>query len=267
VVNFVLSFVQLRNVLTPTPEWWQTLTWLRRKTPEPLGDAAAWTRFTPAIRPGTFPYPPQAYGVVVWWDFGYWVEYIARRIPSSNGTQAGVAETARFYLESNAAAAMQTLDRLGARYVIVDPQVGGADRGTAFNAIAPWIGRNPLRYDQVFMDQGQEVRVYLPTYYRSMAFRLYIFEGQAGKAQGALYAIHTHEEQVRRSTYRVIDFKRRFATEQEARNFAHGPQEADFVIGGFESNKSCVPVDAVPGLRLAYSSGGPRAVKVFERVK
>jgi asparagine N-glycosylation enzyme membrane subunit Stt3 len=267
-VNFLLSVVQLNTYLTPTPEWWKALHWLRLKTPEPLGEAAAWTNYYPALPAGTpFRYPPGAYGVAVWWDFGYWVEYIARRIPSSNGTQAGVNDTARFYLESNADTAMRTLDKMGSRYVLVDPQVGGAEHGTAFLSMPPWIGRNGRNYVQIMSEKGVEVRIYLPTYYRSMAVRLYLFDGQPGKAASPLYAIHSHEEHVGRSVYRAIDFKRRFATEKEAQDFARGPQQDDFVIGGYDAKQSCVDVDGVPGLQLAYSSGGPRAVKVFERVK
>jgi len=37
-----------------------------------------------------FQYPDTAYGNMSWWDYGYWIEVIGRKIPNANPFQAGI---------------------------------------------------------------------------------------------------------------------------------------------------------------------------------
>jgi hypothetical protein len=187
-------------------------------------------------------------------------------MPTSNGTQAGAVETAKFYAETDPQAALQALDRLGSRYVVVDPQIGG---GPLFKSIPPWIGRDMHEYEQLLLegDLQTPVRIYLPSYFRSMAVRLYLFDGQPQEALSRLFVIHTHQAGRGSATIRVIDSIRPVSTEQEARDYARDQPPEDLVIGGIEPKVTCVPLEGLPGLRLAYSSDSPDTVKVFERVR
>jgi dolichyl-diphosphooligosaccharide--protein glycosyltransferase len=158
--NVPRALKDLQMTTAPSPGWRGALDWLRTQSPEPLGEAAAWTGLYPALASGEqFRYPQQAYSVAVWWDYGYWVEYLARRIPSSNGTQAGVEQTARFYAEIDPANAMARLDRLGARYVVVDPSVGGGGDNSIFLSILESGGRPMKLYMRIFLQGGRPMIV------------------------------------------------------------------------------------------------------------
>src|SRR5579871_368605 len=267
-INLILGIVQLNTVITPTEDWWKALKWLRAETPEPMGDPAAWTRLTMAPPPGgSFPYPASAYSVAVWWDYGYWVEYIARRMPSSNGTQSGVVATGTFYLADDPGTAMRALDRMNAHYVIVDPQIGGADAGSALMSVPNWVHKNSGQFERLFIRQGKQSRVFLPAFYRTMAVRLYFHDGHAAPPAAGVYAIHSHEVTTLRGTYREIDYERKFSSEKDAEAFARGPQQDDYLVGCFDARKNCVGVDEVPGLKLVFATKGAHPVKIFERVK
>jgi oligosaccharyl transferase (archaeosortase A-associated) len=263
--NLPRAWKELQLTTAPTPGWHAALDWLRMQSPEPLGDAAAWTARYPALESGRqFSYPQQAYSVAVWWDFGYWVEYLARRIPSSNGTQAGVEQTARFYAEIDAANAMARLDRMGSRYVVVDPSVGGGGDNSIFLSILEAGGRPVKPYMRIFLQDGRPVIVYLPSYYQSMAARLYLYDGKPTAATAGAWLIHGRN--LPGQMYPTIDLVRQFPSQQEARDFQQGKPPQDYIIGGLDPSASFIPLDGVPGLRLVYTSGG-RSVKVFERVK
>src|SRR5204863_7481398 len=67
--------------------------------------------------------PRAAYGVMNWWDHGYWIVAVARRVPVSNATQAGAATASRFFgalTENDGSAVMR---RAGARYVVAAPGI------------------------------------------------------------------------------------------------------------------------------------------------
>src|SRR5207247_2300774 len=128
------------------------LDWLRRQTPEPFGTEAAWNDYHPALPEGTeFGYPPGVYSVLVWWDFGYWVEYLGRRIPTSNGTQAGARDTAAFYTDGDPDSALRELDRLGARYVLLEPLLSVEGTSSRLPAILNWAERPLADYMRIYV--------------------------------------------------------------------------------------------------------------------
>jgi oligosaccharyl transferase (archaeosortase A-associated) len=270
--NVPLSMRGLRAATYPSPEWRQALEWLRTQSPEPMGDAGAWTKLYPAQAAGeAFPYPPQAYSVAVWWDFGYWVEYLARRMPSSNGTQAGAESTARFFTEIDPAAALRELDQMGSRYILADGFNSAGSPAWFFLNMLQWAGRPGPQYVQFFSGHvadpasvGGLVTLYSPSYYSSMAVRLYLSDAQPAPAKGALWVIHAHP--VAGRMLPVIDFSQRFSSPQEALDFVRGRPLQEYSVGGLDPTASCIPLDGVPSLRLVFSSGGPAAIKVFERV-
>jgi dolichyl-diphosphooligosaccharide--protein glycosyltransferase len=171
----------------PDPDWWDAMDWLRANSPEPMGEASAWYRLWPAVRPGqTFRYPDSAYSIIVPWDKGSWVTAIARRIPAANGAADSAPETARFLTDTLPEEAARDAARIGARYAVTDPETVTL----ALPSMVRAAGRRIEEYSRVLHvvgDDGRDrrLRVYLPAFYRSMGARLYLFDGRRASSDGA----------------------------------------------------------------------------------
>ena len=265
-----------------TEDWRSAMRWLRENTPEPLGDPEAFLRYYPRLEPGqSFAYPPGAYGVMVWWDRGYWVLARGRRAPVSNGTQNGAHEAARFFTSTQPAEALAMAAELGARYVIVDPAIPAAPYGAAgpgnsqFRAMTGWTDR-PLRdfiglYNLPLEGGGaQPVIVFYPEYFRSMASRLYLHDGRDYEPRQATTVFALREGE----GLKTISSQRTFGTYEQARRYMDARPDQNLLLGTMDPYKSCVPLEAVEGLSLVFNSrlgpvvgkdGKIRAVKIFER--
>jgi dolichyl-diphosphooligosaccharide--protein glycosyltransferase len=170
-------------------EWRMAMAWLRQETPEPLGDAQAFHRYYPRLATGGwFAYPQGVYGVLAWWDFGYWVLAEGRRPPIANGTQRGAVQAAAFFTSQDLQDAAARLDALGARYVVVDNSmplipIGSTGFGAGlFNGMLGWTGGKLGDYAGFYdlpKDGGgsERILIFYPQYYRSMAMRLYLHDG------------------------------------------------------------------------------------------
>ena len=156
---------------------------------------------------------------------------------------------------------------MGSRYVLVDDKMG-FDRPliSTLPVIINWAGHPEKDYFRGYVLDGRPVLFYLPAFYRSMATRLLLFDGKPAAA-AETWVIHATPMRLRSGRMtRRIDFQRRFASEQEARRFLGNDTREEYALGSFNPRSSCVAVDGVPGLRLAYATGKP-AVKIFERIK
>jgi oligosaccharyl transferase (archaeosortase A-associated) len=279
--NLVAAVPQMKISAGPGSDWRQALDWLRDHSPEPMNDAAAYFKRFPALRAGqSFDYPPSAYSVAVWWDFGYWVESIARRMPSSNGTQAGATVTARLLTDTSAEDARITVSELGARYIVLDPTVALFDRlgRSQFTNVLIWSRRFGGQYLRLFFSNEngslRPVVFYLPDFYRSMAVRLYTFDGKPARPQ-SVWVVSSRPYSSRGGLIDVIQQAREFGTEQEAREFIAQHPEDTLTLGGMDPSKTCVELEAVPDFREVFSSDtrtpemgrAIRGVKVFEIVR
>lgn len=117
-----------------TKEWYEALIWLKTNTPDPQGskiqkDFNYKNGFYPIPRQlgNKYSYPSSAYGVVIWWDHGHQLTYIAERIPNANPFQEGIIEeknpnigVAPFFTALDESTAVQNLDAMGSRYIVVD---------------------------------------------------------------------------------------------------------------------------------------------------
>ena len=114
---------------------------------------------------------------------------------------------------------------------------------------------------------GKKQVIFLPEYYRMMAVRLYLFDGQAvAKGQKIqLFELHPGDEG-------SFDWTFEFQTEEAARDYIAANPERKFLWGGLDPSIACAPVEALPWAKLRYSSDPLpvsrerliRAVKVFE---
>ncbi len=272
-VNLPWAPGQMRTDQGVDADWRQALTWLRWNSPEPFADAGAWSRYYARDSRAD-----AASGVAVWWEHGYAVEQIARRVPMSNGTQSGADDMARFFTETTPEAAVGWLRRAGARYVIVDPTTplfAGANR-SRFPSQLQMLGRNLEDYVQVLVQRTPQgaryLPVYLPTYYQTMAARLYLADGEAVPGTGP-WVFETQRFQTRDGKpAELIVSSRHFGSEAEAGSYLVEHRSRRLTYGCLDPGKSCVALPAVNGLKRVFSSDplpvSPerrvRSVKIFQ---
>ena len=256
-------------------DWSAALHWLRDHSPEPLPETD-WYAYYPASGPA----PRASYGVAMWWDYGYALEQVAHRIPMSNGTQAGAEDMARLFTETIPEAGVRWLRQTGARYVMVDSNtpffLGGNE--SRFPQQVKMLGRNLGAYVQLLVqrtDQGaRPIAVYLPTYYQTMGARLYLNDGKAVTGDGPWIFETVPTPTNNGGTVELIVSGHHYTDEADAARYLMQHPRGRFTVGCMDPGRSCVPVPAVDGLQLVYSSDprpivkgrAVRAVKIFEVV-
>ena len=177
----------------PSGQWMESLLWMRYYTPDPGLDY--YENYERPAEGELYQYPDTAYGVMSWWDFGHWIETIARRIPNANPFQQGIGGrrvsleeenkpgAAPFYTaasEEEATAVLEAIhpdpEKAGARYVISD----GYMTTESFGAIPAWTLDDEGYYQQFWMGNGF-YSIYSMRYYNSMMARLHLMDGNGLK--------------------------------------------------------------------------------------
>jgi len=260
----------------PPAEWVEALQWLRENTPAP---------FPGVTEPAQGDTP--AYGVASWWDYGYWILGIGHRPPCANPTQAGSVEMGRFLLETDPEAGLARLAELGAGYVIVDgdlplwsPSSSGAVAGKVA-AVMAWAGVSEGRFVDTLWQPGQDGRlrpqlIYTPEYYRTMMARLYLFGGEAFEPTDSTWIVQVEPVDVPQmgTAERIVSMDRVGSWAEAQAHMETLPAGTGRVVG-LDPFRSCVPLEATPGLRRVFDSTGSKitgegvdlpAVRVFEIV-
>ncbi|MGD1071594.1 MAG: STT3 domain-containing protein [Bryobacteraceae bacterium] len=271
-----VGFAQTRRGGGPDPDWWAALEWMRWKTPEPIGDRRAWYGLWPRLKPGAvFTYPASAYGIIALWDRGWWISGIARRIPAANGGGSGAVETARFLTETYPEEALRIMRSRGARYAVIEP----GSVTTRLPALVAAAGRRIDDYSRIFNvlvpgGKSIRVRVYLPAFYRSMAARLYLFEGRRIESRTHGVQVYLTESVLSDAGVyeETVSSVRSFASEKEAEQWiALHPMEAARLVSA-DPTLSCVDLDEISWLKPVFVSRQERvvgyrqpvAVRIFE---
>jgi hypothetical protein len=260
-------------------DWYDALTWLESRTPEPFGTADAYYRTDLATRVDS----AGAYGVLALWDYGYSIIRLARRVPSSNPRQTQVKEVASFLLSETPAEASAVLDELRSRYVVVDEllQAVIVDRGGAFASIARAGERRPTDYCEAFEVPRNKLpaltQLYcFPGYYRTMAVRLYVFGGQAAVPSSVTAISWTEPAGSARPLKRLVR-QAAFGSYEEAKRFiAERPSERWAIVSA-DPLITCVPLDALADYAPVFRSfgrqptrtgaEGPPAVQIYEYLR
>ena len=171
------------------PDWRESLDWMGNNTPE------TGVNYTTIYNPQTFQYPPEAYGVMSWWDYGHMITYIAKRIPNANPFQQGVvgpAGSANFFMSISEDEGNQVLDRAKTRYIITDIEM---DTGK-FWAMATWYNASAaaspyqmtlLTPEQNNSNSYESVLLNTQQYYLTMISRLHNFDGSLTIPSSAYY--------------------------------------------------------------------------------
>ena len=168
---------QARYAGGPNTPWYNSLEWMRYNTPDP-----GLSYYGPYERPPPgepYPHPDTAYAVMSWWDYGFWIENIARRIPNANPFQAGIGGgkshapgASTFFTAYTEDKADMIADTLGTRYVVSDVEMATGK----FYAITAWAG-DTEGYWQTVQTSGGPQNFPSMRYYDSMEGRLHIFDG------------------------------------------------------------------------------------------
>ncbi|MGE3275417.1 MAG: STT3 domain-containing protein [Vicinamibacterales bacterium] len=230
----------------PDAAWRDALDWMRTHTPDPYDDPEAYL-----ARYGSASDAPAArYGVMVWWDYAWWVSRVARRPPVTNPTQVAVKEAGRFYTATDEAGAVAVLRERHAAYVIVDRSMpmsvatAGRPQASQLELMVRWAERDPQAYYRVYRQRGQPVFVYSADYYRTMAIRLFAYGGRPYEPVDSTWAIRTEGDEIRDA--------RRFRTHADGQAFV--AQTPGWRIAGLHPLLSPVPVEGVPAFSREFAS-------------
>jgi oligosaccharyl transferase (archaeosortase A-associated) len=266
----VIAYPMAKNNLGLSSGYRASLEWLRRNTPQPFGaDDYYYARY----RAGDTPRP--AYTVMAWWDYGYEIIRLGRRVPVANPTQSGADIAGRFFTALDEGEAVKVLDQTHSRYVITHAEVpilprGGLVQGK-FETLAAWAGNDIAQYWETFLTKDPQgglgpLVLFHPAYYRTMVVRLYVFGAQAVVPNDSTYVITYAERPNPDGTKgKEILESRRFKTYEAAVAWIDRMGHTGRTIVGLDPKQTPVPLEALTRFRLVHESPDPPpAVRIFE---
>ncbi|MFH0768592.1 MAG: oligosaccharyl transferase, archaeosortase A system-associated [Chloroflexota bacterium] len=234
----------------PSDAWCESLSWLRDNTADPFGDPD----FYYSLYSTPFKYSETAYGVAAWWDYGYWVVRIGRRLPVCDPGGGAREMVARFFTSQDEASANKILSELKSKYVIIDRTT----ITTKFYAMAIYAGSTKENFFDVYYErEGSRLTpwiFYHPDYYRSLAVRLYNFDGEQVNPERAI--VVSYEEKVDRTgvCYKEITDIQTFSSYEEVAAYVAKQTSGTYKIVSPTPFDSPVPLEALKHYRLVYSS-------------
>ena len=177
---------------------------------------------------------------------------IARRIPHSSpgSSPEARANTARLFLSADEESAKPIIEEMGGNYIIID----NLTTLNKFSAIAQWAGMPRTHYYDYYLIPQEDNRVarvllYHPEYYRSLAVRLYNFDGQAAVPTDSIVISYEESEQGK-----LITFAEVFPSYEEAATFISNQKSDEFRIVGRHPFNSPVPLATLEQYKSIYFS-------------
>ena len=289
---FVPNLYAAANVASSTgisPDWKEALDWMRTSTKEPFGDPAFfYARYDRQQFGKDYRYPPSAYTVMAWWDYGYWIVDVARRIPVTNPTQGNAAAAADIFLAQSEREALPLLQAWRTRYVVVDellPLFSSSGTGAAtvmvgdYPQFFQYSKRNQADYLLLAYEANADGTptpkvFYRPAYYRSLVIRLFLFGGKAVDGQnGATILSLRRKEFARGKYYQEVVGTRRYESAREALAAEAACQDQGCVLVSDNPLISCAELEPLQQFRPVFSSTtsvlgfgntGRKSVQVYE---
>jgi oligosaccharyl transferase (archaeosortase A-associated) len=273
--------------------WYSSLLWLKDNSPEPFGDPNFYYELYPPRN--EFEYPDTAYGVLSWWDYGYFIMQIAHRIPNANPGGGYRELVGSFFVSQNESSANMIADELGSKYVVIDYQMATSK----FYAMVDYSGGNESGFFRVYYvpissNALQPVALYYPAYYNSTVARLYDFNGEAAvpSANSTIaisWQLKTGGELLNGgytmivsggiatpvnagARYNVIAGYRFLSSYKEAEAYVSTQQSGNYDIGGLSPFATIVPLEKLDSYELVHPSEATvtlagqtlPSVKIFE---
>lgn len=280
VPNIRVAQAQARSegaLLVPSRGWYSALTWLKDNTADPFDNPDYYYRLYQLPSAGeAYQFPESAYGVIAWWDYGYWITRIAHRLPATNPGQPleNTVKVADFFLSQNESSAQAIVLDFNSHYVIVDRSLPVSK----FASVIGWAGKekNEFFEDYALSLPGVSprlVRYYYPAYYQAMCIRLYNFNGNAVTPRKTTVISFTEKFNAKGKPYKQINSTHSFATYAEAAEYIAGQQSTDCRIVGDSPYNSPIPLEALQDYKPVYASGAgspqidmgsASEVKIFE---
>ena len=263
-------------VFAPDDAWCESLSWLKENTADPFGNPDFYYELCePPPQGEDYKYPDSAYGVMAWWDYGHWITRISHRLPNHAPGGGRSAAVARCFIAQDEASADEIVDKLDSRYVIIDH----ATATTKFYALATWAGSSKQNFYDVY-HQPQEGRLvpvvlFYPEYYRSLATRLYNFDGSSVAPQSPTVISYQERIGPEGEPYKEITSLQSFPSYEAATNYIATQESDNYRIVGTDPFISPVPLKALEHYQLIYSSdssimqpniGRISLVKIFEYI-
>ncbi len=236
--------------------WHEALTWMKTNTPEPFGDADFYYSLYNTPVDDEYDYPDSAYGVLSWWPYGHIITQVAHRIPNANPHQAGASGVAHYLLNQDDERATRSINRLGARYLMIDITMALPDNPymTRFPNIATWAGNDVYDYADVYYrkngDKWEGIILYYPEYYRSMMVRLYNFNGAEVRPTSSTVISYNTV-----SGKKLIQSMEVFPTYREAMDYIDSQTTGNFRIVGTNPLASPVPLAKMEHYQRVYQTG------------
>lgn len=287
-VLMIISFVLIPNFLiakqftnplegTLTPSWEQALLWLKSNSDEPFKDPdyyhANYNKLM--LEPN--------YSVMSWWDYGYWIIYIAHRVPVSNPGSNRRTDSAVFMTTTDNDGAINLLQQTRSRYIIIDYQMV-TGKFTAMPTYAKsaeielkvlsGLGETVHDYIELYSvgdyyqkEEGgiTHVNVFYPDYYKSMVVRLYNFNGQVVKSPGCPVIIYKNENGTR-WIQKIMDTPSYNQALQYTKDNPL-PESEFYAVGGTDPFLPCLDLEAVRDIKPLKGFGGADLSFISQRVK
>jgi dolichyl-diphosphooligosaccharide--protein glycosyltransferase len=268
------------DTIRMNPDWKESLDWMGNNTPD------TGVNYT-TIYPQTFQYPPEAYGVMSWWDYGHMITYIAKRIPNANPFQSGVVGptgSANFFVSTSEDKGNQVLDNAKTRYIITDIEM---DTGK-FWAMATWynasVAASPYQMTLLAPTQDnstsyESVLLNTQQYYLTMISRLHNFDGSLTTPTSAYYVEYADPTISKVSLPVITGAEATNATDAVSHAAEYNLKAPAGYHAAALSSAITLPIETVPALRhyrLVHESpsnvfnsktNDVKYVKVFEYVK
>lgn len=260
------SLLVARSPSGPEVDWYDALTWLRANSPEPFGDPSYYGAIYPAAGSPGARLP--SYSVMSWWDYGYWITEIGRRVPVSNPTQTGAEAAGLFFTSTGEVEATRLARQFHVRYVVTDnwmpfiqPRHFDVPLGK-FGAMVLWAGKPLSRFFELCRYHDPQtgwrmVPVYYPDYFRSLCVRLEVYDGRGVQPLPPFW-VASFEAAGSPSTgkFRTISGFHRFDTLSAARlyiQYARATGEDSRLVSP-NPLMSCVPLAPLSNYKLIYQS-------------
>jgi oligosaccharyl transferase (archaeosortase A-associated) len=236
--------------------WYSSLLWLKDNdnSPDPFEDFDD-PDFYYELYETPFHYPETAYGVMSWWDYGYFIMQISHRIPNSNPGQANADKAGLFFTAQNESSAQEVVARykLNSEYVVID----SAMPITKFYAMVEWAGGDVDDFYELYYlpteEGGQLIPLYYPAYYQSTVVRLYNFDSEAVTSTQPI-VISYQEKEYRGEKYKEITSGQYFSSYEDAQAYVAAQTSGNYEIVGETPFISIVPLEELTSYELVYQS-------------
>lgn len=274
----------------PTDAWCSVLDWVRENTPDPFEGQDAYYKLEKSKQyrsystilnsypnetsnpdyyrnlDAAYPYPETAYGILAWWDYGYWISRIAHRLPNANPGQdsRAIKDVAAFFTAQDEETALEVAGRLHTGYVLIDYETAYVHPGTAggkFWAVITWSGQKVEDfYDLYLVNTGQEENpwvirpLYYPEYYRSMAVRMYNFDCQAVTPASILVIAWEERKDDSGNALKEVTKLDQFSSYEEAEAYIASQETGNYRIIGHDPLIPCTPIEALEHFKLEHGS-------------